>query len=86
MQFERAISPVIEYLVLRRVDPEHAVARYYSLLVERDLFDNIVLVRQWGRIGTQGRELVEEHASLDDALKAMDALAQAKRRRGYQDL
>jgi predicted DNA-binding WGR domain protein len=86
MQFDRAISPVIESLVLRRVDPEHAVARYYSLLIERDLFDNITLVRQWGRIGTHGRELVEEHATLDDALKAMDALAQAKRRRGYQDL
>ncbi len=86
MQFDRTISPIVETLVLRRSDPERAIARYYSLLIERDLFNTITLVRQWGRIGTQGRELVEEHASLGDALKAMGALAEKKRRRGYQDL
>ena len=41
--------------MLRRIDPEHGMARYYSLMIERDLFGT---VRYWGRIGAlQGREL-----------------------------
>jgi len=86
MQFDRKLSPVVETLVLRRIDPERAIARYYSLVVERNLFGQTVLVRQWGRIGTRGRELIEEHPSVGEALKAMEILAKAKRRRGYCDL
>ena len=62
------------------------VARFYSLMIERDLFGRVVLVRCWGRIGTNGRELVEEFASETEAGQALEAVAQAKRRRGYRDL
>jgi predicted DNA-binding WGR domain protein len=31
-------------------------------MIERDLFGTVCLVRNWGRIGTKGRELVEIHA------------------------
>jgi predicted DNA-binding WGR domain protein len=44
------------------------------------------LVRNWGRIGTNGQELVEAFASETEAGQALEALARAKRRRGYQDL
>jgi predicted DNA-binding WGR domain protein len=44
------------------------------------------LVRNWGRIGTNGQEMVEVFASEVEAGEALEALAQAKRRRGYQDL
>ncbi len=73
-------SPVQHHLVLHRIDPEQSVARFYSLMIERDLFGRVVLVRNWGRIGTNGRELVEEFAG------ELEAAAQAKRRRGYRDL
>ena len=43
-------------------------------------------VRNWGRIGTKGRERVEEFAGEFEAGQALEAVAQAKRRRGYQDL
>jgi len=55
-------------------------------MIERDLFGRIVLVRSLGRIGTNGRELVEEFAGEIEASQALEAVAQAKRRRGYQDL
>ena len=32
------------------------VARFYALMIERDLFGRTVLVRRWGRIGSRGRE------------------------------
>ena len=58
---------------------------FYSLMIERDLFGCVLLVRYWGRIGTHGRELVEEFASEFEAGRAVEAQAQAKRRRGYHD-
>ncbi len=45
-------SPVQQILVLRRIDPDRHVARFYSLMIERDLFGAITLVRSLGRIGT----------------------------------
>jgi predicted DNA-binding WGR domain protein len=55
-------SPIKHHLVLHRIDPEQGVRRFYSLMIERDLFGTIRLVRNWGRIGTNGQELVEIHA------------------------
>jgi predicted DNA-binding WGR domain protein len=56
-------SPVQHTLVLHKVDPDRGVARFYSLMVERDLFGTIRLVRNWGRIGTNGQELVQVFAT-----------------------
>jgi predicted DNA-binding WGR domain protein len=36
--------------------------RFYSLMIERDLIGTVRLVRNWGRIGTKGQELVDIHA------------------------
>ena len=73
-------------LVLRRIEPEQNVARFYALIIERDLFGRTVLVRHWGRIASRGRERMDEHASEVEAAKAMGRLAAIKRRRGYQDV
>ncbi|MGF9763134.1 WGR domain-containing protein [Microvirga sp. 0TCS3.31] len=72
--------------MLHRIDPEQGIRRFYSLMIERDLFGTVRLVRHWGRIGTNGRELVEEFASEIEAGQALEALAGVKRRRGYRDL
>ena len=79
-------SPVKHHLVLHRIDPEQRVARFYSLMIERDLFGTIRLVRNWGRIGTNGQELVEVFATEIEAGQALEVFAAAKRRRGYRDL
>ena len=79
-------SPIKHHLILHRIDSEQGVRRFYSLMIERDLFGRVVLVRNWGRIGTNGRELVEEFAGEIEAGQALEAVAQAKRRRGYRDL
>src|SRR3712207_2837791 len=47
--------------MLRRIDPELGMARFYSLMIERDLFGTVRLVRHWGRIGAmQERELAQD--------------------------
>ena|SRR5215213_2875123 len=63
-----------------------AVARFCSLMVERDLFGTVRLMRNGGRIGTTGRELAEEFGTKLEARQALEALARAKRRRGYWEL
>ena len=56
-------SPIKHHLVLHRIDPEQGIRRFYSLMIERDLFGTVRLVRNWGRIGTNRRELAEEYPS-----------------------
>jgi len=79
-------SPIKHHLVLHRIDPEQGIRRFYSLMIERDLFGTIRLVRNWGRVGTKGQELVEIHTDEIAAGQALEGVARLKRRRGYRDL
>ena len=79
-------SPVRHAVFLRRVDPDLRMARFYNLLIERDLFGDVRLVRAWGRIGTRGDELAQVFATEAEAEAALATLARRKRRRGYRDL
>jgi predicted DNA-binding WGR domain protein len=74
---------MIETLCLTRHDPARNMARFYRLQIAPDLFGGAVLIRQWGRIGTQGHE----HRHWLPDLTAAEAEAQdwlsRKLRRGY---
>ena len=54
-----ARSPIRYHLVLYRRDPEQGRAHFFSQMIERDLFGKIRLVRNWGFVGSKGREQVE---------------------------
>jgi len=71
-------------MVLRRIDPERNMWRFYRLAVEPDLFGGASLVRQWGRIGRPGQQLSEAHADEGLAINALLRLAAAKLKRGYR--
>jgi predicted DNA-binding WGR domain protein len=60
------------------------MARFYALAVERDLFGRVVVVRQWGRIGTAGRTRLDEYPDEGRAVAAMTKLEASKRNRGYR--
>jgi predicted DNA-binding WGR domain protein len=81
-----ARSPIRHHLVLYRRDPEQGRARYFSLMIERDLFGTIRLVRNWGYVGSKGQEQVEMFPSEAEAAHALEMQAAAQRRRGYTDL
>ncbi|MFC1458160.1 WGR domain-containing protein [Microvirga arabica] len=68
------------------MNSEQGVRRFYSLMIERDPFGTVRLVRHWGRISTNWQEKAEEFASEGEAGQALEAVARAKRRRGYRDL
>jgi predicted DNA-binding WGR domain protein len=52
-------SPIRHHLVPYRCDPEQGKARFFSLMIERDLFGTIRLVRNWGFVGSKGQEKAE---------------------------
>jgi predicted DNA-binding WGR domain protein len=54
-----ARSPIRHHLVLYRCNPEQGRARFFSLLIEGDLFGTIRLVRSWGFVGSKSQEKVE---------------------------
>ena len=70
---------------LVRVRPDCNEWRFYRLEVWPDLFGRALLVRQWGRIGTEGHRRLDPHPDPGAALNALAQLAEQKRRRGYQD-
>jgi predicted DNA-binding WGR domain protein len=70
---------------LVRIRPSANEWRYYRMEVWPDLFGRALLVRQWGRIGTEGRRRLDPHPDPGAAINALADLLSAKRRRGYQD-
>jgi predicted DNA-binding WGR domain protein len=81
----RQLSLFAEWASLVRVRPERGEWRFYRMEVWPDLFGGALLMRQWGRIGTEGRRRLDLHADPGSAYNALAALARSKRRRGYQD-
>ena len=75
---------LLQVLVLERIDRARNMARFYVLSIERTLFEDLALVRRWGRIGSVGRERIDLHPSRPVAQIALEKWLDRKRRRGYQ--
>ncbi|MEP3846263.1 MAG: WGR domain-containing protein [Paracoccaceae bacterium] len=56
-----------EDICIERVDSETNMYRFYRLRLMPDLFGGVSLLRKWGRIGTQGRHMIELFAEADRA-------------------
>lgn len=72
-------------LTLRRIRPDRNERRFYRLGVATDLFGTILLLRNWGRIGTDGRQRADVFPSTWEAQAAMARIAERKRLRGYTE-
>lgn len=81
-----ARSPIRHHLVLYRRDPEQGRARFFSLMIERDLFGTIRLVRNWGAVGSKGQEKVDIYPDEAEASRALEGWAETQRQKGYTDL
>nr|WP_316650714.1 WGR domain-containing protein [uncultured Gellertiella sp.] len=72
------------HLYLERRDPALNMARFYRLCLQPTLFGEVVLLREWGRIGTGGQRISQCYDRETEALAALLALARRKRARGYR--
>jgi len=68
---------------LRKVDATRNMARFYHVDLAPNLFGEISVVRSWGRIGTQGKMMIETCSSAQAAQVNAARLVRAKLRRGY---
>jgi predicted DNA-binding WGR domain protein len=68
---------------LCRVDLARNMRRFYRLDLQPDLFGGVLLVKEWGRIGTQGRTVAERYDDEAIAAAALRRQADRKRRGGY---
>ena len=78
------MSEKLNVLILDRCDPSQNMSRIYVLRIERSLFGDPTLVREWGRIGSRGRQRIEIHHSEEKAAEALESWLRRKQRRGYQ--
>lgn len=85
IQTRRMSSPLPDQVHLERIDPALNMRRFYWLTVQPTLFGGASLVREWGRIGTRGRTMMETFDEAGDADKAFARLERTKRRRGYRE-
>jgi predicted DNA-binding WGR domain protein len=69
---------------LHKCDPARNQFRFYALSVQPNLFGAWSLIREWGRIGSEGQSRIDLHDSLEAAEQAMRRKVREKRRRGYQ--
>jgi len=68
---------------LRCIDPARNKRRFYRMSVQRNLFGEWVLMREWGRIGRAGQLRSEQFGQAAFAMEKLTALIGQKTRRGY---
>lgn len=68
---------------LEHRDPETNCFRFYRLELQPTLFGGWSLVRQWGRIGSWGRQAISLFETRDAAKAERGRFVKVKRRRGY---
>ena len=70
---------------MRRIDPTQNMRRFYTLAIQPTLFGGASVIRNWGRIGTNGQSMMETFDTSEDAMTAKIRLERTKRRRGYKE-
>jgi predicted DNA-binding WGR domain protein len=73
-----------EITLLYRIDPARNMARFYRLSIQPTLFGGSSLVRNWGRIGTRGQQMIELFGKPEEAAATSRHIALRKLNRGYQ--
>jgi predicted DNA-binding WGR domain protein len=71
--------------MLRRVDSSRNMSRFWSVRIQPSLFEEVLLVRSWGRIGSRGQERSYWFSTKQAAPAALDKVEKIKRQRGYRE-
>lgn len=70
-------------VLLYRIDRAKNMQRFYRLDIQPDLFGNLCLIREFGRIGKPGQLRSVPYSIEDKAMGAFRKHRTAKERRGY---
>ncbi len=58
--------------------------KFYQVLIQQDLIEGWILVREWGNQGSGGRVKREHFATREAAEQALEEAREAQVKRGYQ--
>lgn len=70
-------------LMLRNDTAKH-ISRFYRVEISANLFQEFSVLREWGKIGSKGRQIIRLFPDLLSASKAADTVRETNLRRGYQ--
>lgn len=76
--------PLIQMLVLERVDRSCNMHRFYVLSLCPTLFGDVALRREWGGIGKPGRSRQATYDLGSNAREALETWLRRKQKRGYR--
>ena len=79
-----AVPPFTRELRLVSIDASRNRARFYLLQWHPTLWDDVALVRVWGRIGSRGQAKVLFHAPSPQVDAAVARLVRRRLQHGYQ--
>ncbi len=71
---------------LHRIDATQNMRRFYMLAIQPTLFGGASVIRNWGRIGSNGQTMMETFDSQEDASMTLSRIERTKRTRGYRDV
>jgi len=71
--------------ILRRIDADENLDRFYELTLEPTLFGEWAVVRRWGRFQGPGQKRETWFQSPSPAQSYMNKLYRQKLRKGYQE-
>ena len=71
---------------LHRIDAARNMRRFYTLAIQPTLFGGASVIRNWGRIGSNGQTMMETFDSQEDASMTLSRIERTKRTRGYRDV
>lgn len=70
---------------LERIEATAGMARFYTLLLVPNLFEEWELVAEWGRIGSPGTVQRQSYPTEAEAVAAMHSRMRRKQVRGYKN-
>ena len=72
-------------IYLERINSSRNMARFYAMSIQPTLFGEVSLIRNWGRVGTSGRNKIETSPDMDGLTTTKTRVARRKRQRGYTE-
>ncbi|MDE1465510.1 WGR domain-containing protein [Spartinivicinus poritis] len=81
LNYQLIHSRVIRMIHLKLSDEKSH--KFYTLLIQQDLFGKWSLLRQWDKIGTKGQVQIDTFDSYEEARVVQAKLVKEKRRKGY---
>ena len=71
------------FVHLQRNDPVQNMHRFYRIHVTPGIFDDWLLVREWGRIGSPGMVRKECYPTRETTVNASQSIVRKKLKKGY---